>query len=51
MYQTLLEAIALVSSGDVPVPAKLSYTLIPDDRRAGSINGHLLRALRVRLQY
>ncbi len=38
-------------SGDVPVPAKLSRHADSDDRRAGSINGHLLRALRVWLQY
>ncbi len=33
------------------VPAKLSRHAHSDDRRAGSINGHLLRALRVWLQY
>ncbi len=38
-------------SGDVSVPAKLSRHAHSDDRRAGSINGHLLRALRVWLQY
>ncbi len=38
-------------SGDVPVPAKLSRHADSDDRRAGSINGHLLRAFAFRLQW